>query len=550
MKKFKAILALVLVAALFVTLFAACAQNTEKPNTDTNKDTSSNTDTNKEPAKDDNKEDAPPADDKEEDPGEEAPPVEDEEDSLIFSEDEIVNLKMIYFDLRVSGDHSERINAAINDYLEPTYGLHVDIQWMAIADMLTKVQIAIGGGEVYDLIPTLFTNSVSNLYAQKMLLPLDDLLAEYAPEALELMKDYTEVFRYDGQLYGFPVYKNWVSNNYIIMRKDILDALNLTEKAKNMTTWSEYEEIMAAVTDAYADEGVFAVSKGPGRSLLPGQGVLPHGDKFADIEQWDSFGDSGGVIYVKDGKVDLYQKQDAYVEQVLLAKKWADNGWVWPDSSLTDTHGDELIGQGVAFSNLQASEIGVEVTKGNAIGYELVCNKICSATITGGAIATWASGIPVTAEEPEAAVYLLNLLYTDAKLMNLITLGVEGEDYEIVDGQAKHNEGAYIESDFLMGNNLLLTPGYGNGADHYEKVLADIQAAPLSPYLSFSLDKSDLELVISQLTAVNDQYAATMMCGLYTEAGYQEYLSKLESAGAYDYLAAVQEQLDAWKAAQ
>ena len=125
-----------------------------------------------------------------------------------------------------------------------------------------------------------------------------------------------------------------------------------------------------------------------------------------------------------------------------------------------------------------------------------------------------------------------------------------GEDYEIVDGQAKHNEGAYIESDFLMGNNLLLTPGYGNGADHYDKVLADIQAAPLSPYLSFSLDKTDLELWISQLTAVNDQYSATMMCGLYTEAGYQEYIGKLEAAGVYDYLDAVQTQLDAWKAAK
>ena len=290
---------------------------------------------------------------------------------------------MIYFDLRVSGDHKDRINAAINEYLEPTYGLTVDITYMPIADFLSKVQIALSGGERYDLIPTLFTNSVSNLYANNMLLPLDELLAEYAPEATELMADYMEVFRYNGELYGFPVYKNWVSNNYIIMRKDILDELNLTELAKNMTTWSEYEQIMAAVAEKYAGTGLYAMSKGPARTLHSGQGSLPHGDKFADIEQWDSIGDSAGVIYVNNDKVGLYQAQDAYVEQVLQAKKWADNGWVWPDSSLSDTHGDELIGQGVAFSNIQASEIGVEVTKGNAIGYELICNKISSATITG-----------------------------------------------------------------------------------------------------------------------------------------------------------------------
>ena len=37
---------------------------------------------------------------------------------------------------------------------------------------------------------------------------------------------------------------------------------------------------------------------------------------------------------------------------------------------------------------------------------------------------------------------------------------------------------------------------------------------------------------------------------LYTEELYQEYVSKLETAGVYDYIEAVQAQIDAWVAAQ
>ena len=38
------------------------------------------------------------------------------------------------------------------------------------------------------------------------------------------------------------------------------------------------------------------------------------------------------------------------------------------------------------------------------------------------------------------------------------------------------------------------------------------------------------QLLISQISAVSDQYAQTLGCGGYTEELYQEYIAKLEAA--------------------
>ncbi len=135
-------------------------------------------------------------------------------------------------------------------------------------------------------------------------------------------------------------------------------------------------------------------------------------------------------------------------------------------------------------------------------------------------------------------------------LMKLFVNGEEGVDYELADGQAKQLDGQYCQGNFVFGNNLLAYPLYGNGADFYQQAEQSNKAAECSPYLGFTLNTSDLELVMSQISAVTDQDKCSLQCGGYTKEAYAKYLSKLETAGVQDYLDAVQQQLDAWLAAR
>ena len=347
-KQWKVILALLLVAALMCALFAACAK-TETPTNDT---PSTSTD---KPAE------TKPAETKPEEtkPAETQP---EETEPQEWDPEDYTDLVMYYFDLRMIGaDFGQHIEDAINEYIGPKYGLQADITWFTIGDWMTKIQLNISGGERIDVLPLCANSNVTILHTNNMIMDITDLMAEYAPETMELMKDYTACYEYGGRLYGIPTYRGYVKNSYIVLRKDILEELGMVELAENMTSITEYEQILEAVHDNYTEQtGLWAVAKESGKSFVPGG--LWNGPKFEDITGYDPIGDSTSQIMVLSGtnKVEWILDDPRYEEKLGWATRWRENGWAYPDCALLDTHGDELMKQGVSFSEFTGSEYGVE----------------------------------------------------------------------------------------------------------------------------------------------------------------------------------------------
>jgi len=258
------------------------------------------------------------------------------------------------------------------------------------------------------------------------------------------------------------------------------------------------------------------------------------------------------MVYTDDkGNVSFLHDDPRMEEKYQLIAGWHDNGWIYPDAPLTDTHGDELLKQGVQFASIQGSEYGIEAVKSASCGYELVCPMYAPGWVMTSTLTSWGIGVPVTAEEPEAACRMIEALYTDEYVMNLLIRGEEGVDFQVIDGQATYNlsESYYYEADFLIGNNLLTYPVEGQGADYFEQIKKINDNAHVSEYLGFVLDTSELQNVIANITAVNDQFSADLSCGNYTPEMYQEFKDKLVSAGARDYVAAIADQVSAWYAA-
>ena len=108
----------------------------------------------------------------------------------------------------------------------------------------------------------------------------------------------------------------------------------------------------------------------------------------------------------------------------------------------------------------------------------------------------------------------------------------------------------YHGMDFILGNAFLAESWDGNGADYRQRCREANDAAPISSYLGFSFDTSELANTVAAITAVQQEYIPGLSCGLYEQANYEAFLAKLESAGIDDYVAAAQKQLDAWLAAK
>ena len=394
-------------------------------------------------------------------------------------------------------------------------------------------------------------NGISTMYTNTMAMDITDYMQEYAPETLELLNDFLGPYTYEGRLYGLPTYRNYCANGYVIMRKDILEEIGMLEQGENLSSWSELEEIMAAVAEQYAGTGLYPMAKGAGGTVVSGNGTLTV-DEFDETIRWDILGDAISMVRTdEEGNVSLYPAAPEFEQELEMVAEWYDNGWIYPDSTIIDTHGDELMKQGVAFATVQGSEVGIETVKESSIGYAVVCPMRYEGMITTGQLTSWGIGVPITSEEPEAACKFLNMMYTDERIMNLLIWGVEGTDYTMQDDQVVLNEnGGYYQADFLIGNNTLLKPLYGNGADFFDQVAKINEEAYRSPYLGFALATEELDLVISQITAVNDQYQQSLCCGEYTPESYQAYLDALDAAGVQDYLNEIQTQLSAWLATQ
>ena len=517
MKSFKKILALLLAVALLATLLAACGTS-EEPSGD-NTGNTGNTGTG------------------EIDYG-------DEDDT------EITEINFWIYDVYTNGEtHGERIEAAINAISEAEIGVHANITFMQIGDWLTKFQLGVSGGDQIDLATLCVGSTVGSLHASNMLTDVTELMPQYAPQTMELLGDYVAAYTIDGRLWGVPTMRGYVTNGYISFNKDVLDQYNLTERMESCSSFSEFESILADLTAEISGTGTYALSAGAG-ALFSGTGTLMRGDSFSDIEVFDNLGDSLGVIYSDaDGHVGSRYGDPAYEEEAKLAKRWMDAGYIFPDSMIdAATSAQENIKASAAVGEFCSSEYGVENSKSSFYGSPALCVKLYDGQIKSGNLNSWGMGIPISAEEPEAACKFIELLYTNSDVMTLLINGEEGTDYTLVDGQAQQIEGQYQAANFVLGNNLLTIPGIGNGADYYQQIDELNKSAEVSPYLGFVLNTADMDLMISQISAVTDQYSTAMSCGGYTESSYDEFLSKLDAAGLQDYISAVQTQLDAWLA--
>jgi putative aldouronate transport system substrate-binding protein len=381
---------------------------------------------------------------------------------------------------------------------------------------------------------------------------ITEYLEEDAQETLDLVGDYINALKVNGGIYGVPCFRNYASGIYLIMRKDILEEAGVLEKAQNMTTWAEVEEVFDAV---YGLNSISVI--GQTKNLLMQTGNIFSGEAFSDVVSFDALGDIMNIVFCDmDGNVSLLPANENFREQQDRVREWYNKGWVYKDSVITDDHIDTLIKAGVVFSAVETSEMGVETSKQEATGYEVVCVELSKNLLGSSYVNKFGLGVPVTAQEPEAAVRWINAVMTDPVLENLLIWGEEGTDYVIVDGEADFPEGVAADSvryhgaDFVYGNYFNALPWKGNGANFRQEAYEYLTSAPISPFLGFTCDQSDLNNIMTALTAVVDKYKGDILCGVYTDEEYDAYLSELATAGADEYLGAYQDQLDAWKAAQ
>ena len=151
----------------------------------------------------------------------------------------------------------------------------------------------------------------------------------------------------------------------------------------------------------------------------------------------------------------------------------------------------------------------------------------------------------------------MGLLYTDSKLADMYTFGIEGEDFEYsqAEGQTiphvtQHSD-KYNHSMWESASATIVTPLDSEPDDKAESYIAFNGGANTSCAAGFRFDKTPVEAAYSACSSLFEQYGFALENGGVpadaVDAYIEQYQADLDAAGYQDVLAEFQNQYNAWK---
>ena len=478
-------------------------------------------------------------------------------------DDTMAEINMVYMPMGSSPQGLQAVEDAINEITEAEINTHVNIEIIESGSYEQQIGLKMSSGEKLDLMLTLPYGSTSynNMASQKQFKDISGLLDQYGKDILALLGNLMDATTVDDKIYAVPTYRTLVTSEYIVMRTDVLEDLGLLDAAKNMTSFTEYEEILAAVkaSDKWSYLAGIANSDADGLCLPLAGGYLGV-DKFADAYYYDQLGDLNKIIAIDpagtDDTIKMNFATEDYKAMIDKMRDWYEKGYVYKDAATTDDQAEILVKNNVAFSYFVEGEIGIETAKSAACGTDMTCVKIVTLPISTSSCTKFVWAVPTTADEPEAAVKFMNMMYTDARIENLLSWGVENVNYQVKDGIATYIDGedanscTYHMADFMFGNQFLALPWEGQSVDFRDIAKAEMDGAKESRYLGFSCDTSNIQNELTAISNVISEYGPSLESGIAPAGDYDKFIEKLNGSGADTIVAEYQKQLNEWLAKQ
>ena len=453
------------------------------------------------------------------------------------------------------------VEAAVNAYIEPLIGAKVSYHIVGWGDWNDKAINALQSGEKMDLIFTADWEGYGIEVAGGLLMPLDDLVDQYGQGIKEtLPQTFLDGVKVNGVLYGIPTNKELCVPCGFIVNKTAAAEIGWDVVADDPTikTTADLEPWLAKYKELHPDKYPY---------LMDGQG-----GRWVD-EPWcpDWCGMDTNSIAMKMAKQENGEFDETIYsifetpeeeEHIRLMYDWGTKGYISPDAALTSFDYNGTFGRGdflVFCQPLKGNGIkAAEMYAANATA-EFECVEITMqpkyvvTTHAGGSM----FGIPVTSRAPEKAMQYINLMHSDATLVNLMLFGAEGQNYvKVNDTQVELTDQNWYGvhgGAWTVGNTKLQYVLTSEDPAKNELLQSYADDAIATASLGFRFVKDNVADQIAAVDAVIKEYAQPMMCGQVDPDGPQGLAALKEAladAGMAEIIAEVQAQYDAWKAAQ
>lgn len=451
------------------------------------------------------------------------------------------------------------VEEAINAILLEKVNATVDFQFSTWTDWMQKYNLQLTSGEA-DLIYVANWTNYGTLANSGAFLELDELLPTYGPNLVSVIDE--SLFnqtKIAGSIYAVP--SNWpeYTSNGIKFREDLRVKYNLPvpDSLENLEAYllgikqNEPTQQLLGVTTQESTGLTVAFDAAWALNLKyawVNANGLPYG-LAAD--------------YNTPSTVYDYWKSPDFVEDMKLMKKWADLGF-WSRSALSDPNNDEAFDTGLIVAQVSGMNPNKHISSVTKFAQEkpdwqsgYYAYGETTGVLFPAAATQNATAVVRGSENPERAVMVLDLLYTDQELNNLVQAGIKGTHYDI------DENGFYqkLSENFLYEN--FNTWNLRNN-DYKLKQESDVLLSEMSAkyaeigdknkypnvniYANFTENYEDYSVERSAVSDVMRQYLAPIQAGLVddVEASIAEFLEKVDAAGLETCREAFKEQWAAY----
>lgn len=403
-----------------------------------------------------------------------------------------------------------------------------------------KMNLEITSGTKMDLVNSAFGNKYTYYASSGVYLPLDDYLTGDYSALYDLVGHaFTDGTKINGSIYAIPVNKEKGETNGFVFNKELVEKYNFD--LSTIKTYTDIEPWLEIIAENEPDITPLTISNGGIFNLLA-------------IESEPIY--YNGLVYMEKDTEDYKLKSPLEVESNVEIFRWVhkmyEKGYINKDL-LTDETGSNSPARSYKFfcesMNLKP---GFAAEKEPNYAGPIVCVELQDPYMPFSQSTGSMMSIPATSENPDKAMAFLNLLYTDAEVINTLVYGVEGTHYEKID----ENHAKYIDNSgwanwsWAYGNQFINYLFEGEAEDKYTQ-FEDFNAACVpSKILGFSIDNDKTADLYNACSVVWGKYKQAICIGaIDPDEMIPQIQAELDAAGYQELMTELQSELDAWVAA-
>lgn len=429
----------------------------------------------------------------------------------------------------------DMVEQAVNKIVRRKLNIEVELSTYA-TDYEQNVNSMLIGNEQLD-IAFVFRNTYMDWVKNDQLYELDSLMEQYGQGIVEVLGEkLVDTCRVKDKLYGLPNNRDYaVGWDAYILRKDVLD---------------KYQVDPASITTMEALEKVFEIIKEnePNMTVLSSPYDNMLSNYYFSMEPIGTHMDNGQSEQVTN----LFETQE-YKEILTRIRRWKLAGYLDENILEQDETVEERLGRGKVFSYIYRAKPGVEQQESVGCGTEVVCIQLGENIVANNEPSFMPWVITKNSVSADKSMQLLNLLYTDADLMNLLSYGIEGKHYVVTaDGHITYPKGKntnlFVANAWQMPNQFITYIWEGNPLTLWDDIKTLNEEAIQGCDFGFNFDSSEVVTEYSALQKIYENYCYILGNGLVDP---DEGLAKMNQELKNNYIDKVieekQRQFNEWK---